>query len=385
MRAGRERAGARAEERDPIPAVDPAAGYRAQRAEIDAAIDGVLRGGSYVLGERVAAFEAAFARYLGVGHAVGVANGTDAIALALRALGVGPGDRVATVAHTAVATVAAIAMAGASPVLVDIDPVRCTMDPSRLEDALAAAPVAAVLLVHLYGQPADIDAIASVARRHGAALVEDCAQAHGATWAGRRVGGFGDAAAFSFYPTKNLGSLGDGGLVATDDPAIAARVRALRQYGWGNERISAMPGVNSRLHELQAAILGARLAHLDADNARRRAIADRYDTRLAATGLHRPPRIAGCEPVFHQYVVRTEARDALRASLAAAGVGTGVHYPVPVHRQPAYRDVALGPGGLPCTERAAASVLSLPMYPQLTDDQVARVAEAVAHAADQLR
>jgi dTDP-4-amino-4,6-dideoxygalactose transaminase len=370
---------------DAIAQADPGAGYRAHRAAIDAAIARVLDSGSYVLGERVAAFESAFAAHVGVAHGVGVANGTDAVALALRALGVRPGDRVATVSHTAVATVAAIAMAGAVPVLVDIDPVRCTMDPAHLDDALAAQRVAAVVLVHLYGQPADIDAIASVARRHGAWLVEDCAQAHGAAWRGHRVGGFGDAAAFSFYPTKNLGAFGDGGMVTTDDAAVASRVRALRQYGWQDSRDSIVPGVNSRLHELQAAVLGVRLPHLDADNARRVRIADQYDPLLAGTGLVLPPRIDGCAPVFHQYVVRTGARDAWRAALAAAGIGTAIHYPVPVHRQPAYAGTAIGPGGLAHTERAAATVLSLPMYPQLSDAAVARVGAAAQRVAAQFR
>lgn len=364
-----------------IPQVDPRAGYLAHRSAIDAAITRVMASGSYMLGEEVHAFEAAFARHVGVAHAVGVANGTDAIALALRALGVQNGDRVATVAHTAVATVAAVAMAGAVPVLVDIDPVRGTMDPQHLADTLARTPVAAVVVVHLYGQPADLDAIATIARGHGARLVEDCAQAHGATWRDARVGRFGDAAAFSFYPTKNLGAFGDGGLVATDDAAVARRLQALRQYGWDDARIARESGgVNSRLHELQAAILNARLPFLDADNARRVAIADRYDTLLAGLPVERPVRFADSAPVFHQYVLQADGRDGLRQALAAGGVATGVHYPVPVHLQSAWTDVATGPGGLPQTERAARRVLSLPMYPQLADAQVVRVGEALRAA-----
>jgi len=369
----------------PVLQADPGAAYRERRARIDAAIAAVAARGLYVLGDEVAAFEREFAAWIGVAHGIGVANGTDALSLALRALGVGPGDRVATVSHTAVATVAAIASIGATPVLVDVDAERCTMDPAALEAALAAAPVAAVVVVHLYGQPADLGAIAGLARRHGAALVEDCAQAHGATLDGRRVGAFGDAAAFSFYPTKNLGSLGDGGMVVTDDAAVAARVRALRQYGWTDaRRISESRGANSRLHELQAAVLRVGLEHLDDDNRRRASIASRYLAALAGTGLALPPRIAGCGHAWHQFVVRCDApdaRDALRERLAAAGIGTAIHYPVPVHRQPAYRELSGGPAGLARTERLADTVLSLPMYPQLPDADVERACEAVRAAA----
>lgn len=365
--------------------VDPRAGYLERRDEIDAAIARVLHSGTYMLGDEVHAFEVAFARYVGVAHAVGVANGTDAIALALRALGVRPGDRVATVSHTAVATVAAIAMAGAEPVLIDIDPVRRTMDPQHLADTLAAVRVAAVVVVHLYGQPADVAAIADVARRHGAYLVEDCAQAHGATWHGARVGGLGDAAAFSFYPTKNLAAFGDGGLVTTGDPQVARRLQALRQYGWDDARLSREPGVNSRLHELQAAILNARLPFLEVDTARRVAIADRYDALLDGAPLLRPGRFADSAPVFHQYVVEVDRRDPLREAVAAHGVATGVHYPVPVHLQPAWRSTVLGPGGLPHTERAAARVLSLPMYPQLGEREAEHVAGALRTALAQPR
>jgi dTDP-4-amino-4,6-dideoxygalactose transaminase len=368
---------------------DPRAGYRAHRTEIDAAIAGVLDGGRYVLGERVASFERAFAAYLGVAHAVGVANGTDALALALRALGVGPGDRVAVVSHTAAATLAGIAMTGASPVFVDIDPVRFTMDPASLEAVLRAGAVAAVVVVHLYGQPADLDAIVGLARRHGARLVEDCAQAHGATWHGRRVGSFGDASAFSFYPTKNLGAFGDGGLVATADADIASRLVAMRQYGWDADRISRGPGVNSRLDELHAAVLSVRLAHLDADNACRVAIADRYDALLAGaagpgTGLVLPARFDGAAPVFHQYVLRVAHRAAVRDRLARVGIGTAIHYEVPVHRMPVYAAAEIGPGGLPRTERVVDEILSLPMFPQLSADAVERVATALLEAVTSL-
>ncbi len=367
----------------PIPQTDPRAGYLAHRAAVDAAIAAVLAGGSYVLGEQVRGFERAFADYLGLGHAVGVANGTDALALALRALGVGPGDRVAVVSHTAVATIAAIGMTGATPVFVDIDPDRYTMDPASLESVLRRDRIAAVVVVHLYGQPADLDTILPLARAHGARVVEDCAQAHGATWHGQRVGSFADVSAFSFYPTKNLGTYGDGGLVATADAAIAERLVAMRQYGWDADRVSRVPGVNSRLDELHAAVLRVGLEHLDTWNARRAAIADRYDALLGERlkrpkAVTCPARIPGAGHVFHQYVVRVAGRAAIREQLGRAGIGTAIHYAVPAHRMPAYQGVERAPGGLPHTERVVEEILSLPMFPQLTDDAVQRVVNALA-------
>jgi dTDP-4-amino-4,6-dideoxygalactose transaminase len=369
---------------DPILQANPGAGYRAARGEIDAAVARVLASGHYILGPEVAAFEAEFARWLGAPAALGCANGTDALVLALKALGVGPGDAVATVSHTAVATVAAIGMAGATPVLLDVEPDTYTLDPAELAALLAApppglGPVKAVVAVHLYGQPAAIDAICAVAARHGAAVIEDCAQAHGAALDGRAVGSWGEAAAFSFYPTKNLAALGDGGAVATARPDLAARVRALRQYGWDAARLSGEPGVNSRLDEVQAAILRVMLARLDADNARRRAVAEAYDAALADGATRPPARRPGATHVFHQYVVAHGDRDAAQARLRAAGVGTAVHYPVPVHLQPAYRGrVALGPAGCRTTERIAGEILSLPMHPHLTEGEVARVCAALA-------
>jgi dTDP-4-amino-4,6-dideoxygalactose transaminase len=373
---------------DRIPQNDIGAGYRAQQAEIDAAVARVLASGWYILGAEVAAFERDFAAWLGVGHAVGVANGTDALALALRALDIGPGTAVATVAHSAVATVAAIEMVGATPVLVDIEPDHYGMDPGALAAALARAaagdlpPIRAVIPVHIYGQPVALDAILDLARRGGLRVIEDCAQSHGATFDGRKTGSFGDIAAFSLYPTKNLGALGDGGVVATDDPALAARMAALRQYGWRARYISDEPGVNTRLDELQAAILRVRLGALDAQNARRGAIAARYDAALAGSAIAAPARRPRTRHVFHQYVVRTQRRDAVQAALAASGIGTAIHYPVPIHRQPAYAGrVALGPGGCPNTDAVAREILSLPMYPQLDDRQVDRICAALAAAA----
>lgn len=366
-----------------IPQNDPKAAYLAERDAIDAAVARVLADGWYILGEEVAGFERDFAAYIGVRHAVGVANGTDALVLALRALGVGAEDYVATVPHTAVATVAAIELAGAKPLLIDIDPTTYAMDPGALARALASPPgrVAAVIPVHLYGLPADLDAILPLARRYGAHVIEDCAQSHGAVLDGRRAGSLGDVAAFSFYPTKNLGALGDGGAVVTGDDALAERLRALREYGWRERYVSDLAGMNSRLDALQAAILRVKLAVLEHDNARRAAIAAAYDQGVAGLPVTPPARRAGASHVFHQYVLRVRARERLRGELKARGVGTNIHYPVPVHLQPAYRGrLAIGPSGLAESERAAHEVLSLPMYPQLADAQIARVVAALREA-----
>lgn len=368
-----------------IPQADPRANYLAHREAIDAGIRRVLDSGHFILGQELAAFEQEFAGYIGCAHGVGVANGTDAIELALRACGVGPGNLVLTVSHTAVATVVAIERCGATPVLVDIDPHTYTMDPASLEQALRtldrrsssiAGRPKAVVPVHLYGQAADLDAIGDIARQRNLALIEDCAQAHGATLDGRTLGTFGVAAAFSFYPTKNLGAMGDGGLVATSDDEVAERLRLLRQYGWRERHVSDVAGVNSRLDELQAAILRAKLPHLDADNARRRAVAAQYTQSLPADKLTGPATRRGCAHVFHQYVIRVEPRDTLRAFLKSQGVGTLIHYPVPVHLQPAYRHRLASVVPLPATERAAREVLSLPMFPEIQVDDVAAV---IAH------
>ncbi len=365
-----------------VPQADPRAGYLAQQREIDAAIARVLGAGRYVLGPEVQAFEAEFAAYIGARHSVGVASGTEALVLALQALALKPGDYVATVSHTAVATVAAIELAGLKPLLLDIDPATYTLDPAELARALVQPPkdgrIAAVIPVHLYGLAADLDAILDLARRHDVRVIEDCAQSHGALLANRRLGSFGDIAAFSFYPTKNLGALGDGGGVVTNDPRLAARLRELREYGWRERYVSHDVGMNSRLDELQAAILRPKLRRLDADNARRQAIAGAYDEGLKGLGYHLPARRAGATHVFHQYVIRTGKRAALQAALQSRAVGTNIHYPMPVHLQPAYRGrVAQGPSGLKESERAAQEVLSLPMFPQLDDRAVARVIAAL--------
>jgi len=360
----------------PIPQTDPRAGYFELQAEIDGAVRRVLNGGQYILGPEAEAFEGAFAAWLGVGHAVGTGSGTDAIELALRACGIGAGDLVFTVSHTAVATVAAIERAGAVPVLVDIEPDSFTMDPAALDAALRRPPPgrpAAVLPVHLYGEPTDLAPVLDIAHAQGLRVIEDCAQSHGALYQGRPTGSLGDLACFSFYPTKNLGALGDAGMIVTSDNTLAAAAREIREYGWRERYISAVPGINTRLDPIQAAILGVKLPRLAADNGRRQTIAARFDDALAGLPLALPNRVPQRTHVFHQYVVRTSDRDRLREHLRAARVGTGIHYPAPVHLQPAYRDIAVGPTGLAQTEKVCREILSLPMYPQLTNAAVDRI------------
>ena len=365
-----------------VPQNDLKANYLAHQREIDEAVRQTLDSGWYILGKQVAAFEQEFAAYLGAAHCVGVANGTDALTLALRACGVGAGDAVITVSHTAVATVAAIELAGAVPLLVDIDPVTFTISPQAVEDAVKSyqggAKLKAIIAVHLYGHPAEMAAIADLARRFELLVVEDCAQAHGARIGIQKVGTYGDIAAFSFYPTKNLGALGDGGAVVTNDAGLAEQVRLLREYGWRERYVSEMAGMNSRLDELQAAILRVKLKRLDEENERRREIAQVYDEQLAAASLRLPIGRGNISHVYHQYVLRTGERDPLKERLKEQGIGTLIHYPAPVHLQPAYRNRILsGSGGLPQTERAAREVLSLPMFPQLTGEQVQRVCQTM--------
>jgi dTDP-4-amino-4,6-dideoxygalactose transaminase len=367
-----------------IPQANPGAAYRAQKPAIDAAIARVLESGRYILGDAVASFENEFAAYLGVKHAVGVASGTDAIELALRALEIGAGKAVIAPSHTAVATVAAIERAGARTVLIDVDPTTYTIAAEAVETVINShreidgCRIAAVIPVHLYGHPADMPAILDVARRYDLKVIEDCAQSHGARIGSDRTGTFGNVAAFSFYPTKNLGAIGDGGLVATNDSQLHQRLLALREYGWQQRYMSAFPGLNSRLDPLQAAILSVKLAQLDADNGHRRAIAARYSAGLARLGLGLPTTTAGVEHVFHQYVIRTPERDSLCDFLASRSILTGIHYPVPVHLQPGYSDRRLSFGELPQTERICEEIVSLPMFPQLLDADVDRVIRALA-------
>jgi dTDP-4-amino-4,6-dideoxygalactose transaminase len=364
-----------------IPQTDPSASYFAYQRQIDAAISRVLKSGSYILGGEAAAFETAFAQFIGVAHAVGCANGTDAIELALRACDIGAGDLVFTVSQTAVATVAAIERAGATAVLIDVEPETYTMAPHELlrtlKSPLPGRP-AAVVPVHLYGQSADLSPICDVGRVYDLRIIEDCAQSHGALYRGRATGSFGDIGCFSFYPTKNLGAFGDAGMAVTSDPGLASAMREIREYGWRDRHVSARIGINSRLDPIQAAILGSKLGNLIADNRRRQTIAGRYDAGLAGLPLALPVRRRDAVHVFHQYVIHLAERDALRDYLNARGIRTGIHYPTPVHLQPAYRNrVAAGASGLDVSERAARQILSLPMYPQLSDEMIDRVVGAV--------
>jgi aminotransferase EvaB len=356
---------------------DPKASYLAAQAEIDGAIQRVLRSGHYILGPEVEALEKEFSAWLGVGGTVTVANGTDALELALQAAGIGPGDKVVTVANTVTATVSAIAARGARMVYGEIDPATMLLDVPALETMLATLrdpKIKAVVPVHLYGQPVDMPRLMELATKHNLVVVEDCAQAHGALIGGRKAGAWGQLAAFSFYPTKNLGALGDGGAVCANDPALVEQVRMMRQYGWRKRYVSDLPGRNSRLDELQAAVLRVKLGRLDTDNARRAALARQYLTGLKGTSLTLPVVAEGRTHCWHQFVVRTPKRDELRAHLEKKDILCGVLYPVPIHRQPAYHDAGLS---FPHTEQACAEVLSLPLHPGLSDEDVVRVIQEV--------
>lgn len=352
--------------------------YFCLKDKIDLAVNKVLTSGWFILGEEVDAFEREFADYIGVKFAVGVASGTDAIHLALRACGVQDGDEVITVSHTAVATVAAIELAGARPVFVDIDPVRYTMDPVKIVSVITPY-TKAILPVHLYGQAADMSAITEIAGSSGLRVIEDCAQAHGAYYKGKRVGGIGDIGCFSFYPTKNLGAYGDGGMVVMNDADLYDKLLMLRQYGWRERYVSSIRGLNSRLDELQAAILRVKLRHLDSWTERRRFLANRYDGLLKGSSVCPIKTNVDSEPVYHLYVVVCEERDALQSYLESQGIKTLIHYPVPVHLQEAYTDLGYKQGSLPVTEEAAHRVLSLPLYPEITDKEVEIVANAIQH------
>ena len=359
-----------------IPVADPSRQYHDHADLFEQAAAGVLRGGRYILGQETLNFERAFADYLGVAHCVGVNSGTDAIVLALRALGIGEGDEVITVSLTAVATVAAIELTGATPVLVDLDPKSRCMDPDLLEP-LINEKTRAILPVHLYGQPADMPAIMRVAQAHNLKVIEDCAQAHGATIDGKMVGSFGHLACFSFYPTKNLGAFGDGGAVVTEDENLAHRLRLIREYGWEERYVSKITGMNTRLDELQAAFLNIKLGFLTAENQKRCEIARFYTENLSSAALTCPQQTPGTRSVYHLYVVESEHRELLRSFLAENGVGTAIHYPLAVHQQPAYLGRLKGCDKLPVTERLVGQILSLPMFPQLTSEETARVCQLV--------
>jgi len=366
-----------------VPQTDPKASYFAYKAEVDDAIRNVLESGWYILGEEVSSFENEFASHTGVTRCIGVGSGTDAIEIALRSLDVGYGDVVITVSHTAVATIAAIERTGATPLLVDVGKDTYTMNPESLYETLRAGKkgrldvkgtIKAIIPVHLYGHPADMDAIQEIAREFDLRIIEDCAQAHGAAFRNKRVGTLGDLATFSFYPTKNLGAIGDGGIVATNNCDLADTAIALREYGWKERYISSRKGINSRLDPIQAAILRVKLKGLDKDNEKRRVIAGEYNKVLENAEIVAPKEVRGYRHVYHLYVVRTEKRDELQTYLKQKRIRTAVHYPCPVHLQPGYRGrIKIAPGGLTVTETAYKQILSLPMYPQLSDAQIGHV------------
>lgn len=348
----------------------------AHKEEIDASVARVLSRGRYILGDEVCAFEDEFSRYVGVSSGIGVGSGTEALHVALAACGVGTGDEVVTVSHTATATISAIRLTGAAPVFVDIDPEYFTMDPSKIETAITKK-TKAIIPVHLYGQSADMAHILSIAKKYKLKVIEDCAQAHGAVYMGKRAGSFGDMACFSFYPTKNLGALGDGGMVVTNKAVLAKRARLLHEYGWKKRFVSGAAGWNTRLDELQAAVLRVKLRFLDTENSRRSALAKLYTEELSPLkGIMVPKARGRCTHVYHQYVIRTRKRDALKKFLEKHEIQTIVHYPIPVHHQPYYKKWA-PPGRLSETEKAARAILSLPVYPELAGEKVHTVCKSI--------
>jgi dTDP-4-amino-4,6-dideoxygalactose transaminase len=359
-----------------VPFVDLEAQYQAIAPEVQRAINDVLQRTDYILGRAVDNFEREYAAYCEVEHAIGVSSGVAALELILRAYGIGPGDEVITVANTFIATALSISTVGATPVLVDADPHTYTIDVAQIEQAISPR-TKALVPVHLYGQPADMDAVMQVAQKHGLIVVEDAAQAHGARYRGRRVGGLGHAAAFSFYPAKNLGAYGDGGMVVTNDGQLAETVRKFRNYGQRAKYYHELKGYNHRLDTLQAAVLGVKLPYMDAWNTVRRQNAGRYNELLADAPVILPREADYAEAVYHLYVVRVERREELQAYLRENSIATGIHYPVPVHLQEAYSDLGYQRGAFPVSERYADEILSLPMYAELTAAQVTFVAETL--------
>ncbi len=343
---------------------NPSAQFKHYQTEIEEAVLSVMRGDCYVLGEEVASLEQEFASFIGTTDSVGVANGTDGIELALRALEIGHGDEVVTVSHTAVATVAAIELVGAKPVLVDVESQYYTLNPLQLEEVLSPN-TRAVIAVHLYGQAADMDAISAFCDKHKTYLIEDVSQAHGALYKGRRLGSIGDIGCFSCYPTKNLGAIGDAGLITTNDNGLAKKIRMLREYGW-EKRVSKFAGRNSRLDELQAAVLRVKLKHLDEDNQKRCQLAKYYTDQLSELPILLPEIREEVEAVFHLFVIQVEDRQELLQNLKEEGIQAGVHYPVPVHLQPAYQDKIPTAKDMRTTEKLTQRIISLPIYPELS-------------------
>jgi dTDP-4-amino-4,6-dideoxygalactose transaminase len=362
-----------------IPFVDLAAMHAPLRARLSAALEESMDRGDFILGDAVSEFEMQFARYCGSAFAVGVDSGTSALELALRALDIGPGDEVITAASTFIATALAIHHVGAVPVLVDVDPATANLDPELLSDAITPR-TRAIIPVHLYGHPADMDPICAIARKHDLRVIEDASQAHGARYRGSRVGTFGDVAAFSLYPAKNLGAFGDAGILVTDDEGLAERLRLLRNYGSPIKYHHMLPGFNRRLDTLQARILSIKLEYLDGWNAQRRASAAYYHAALGslAPAVQHPFENEDCQAVYHLYVIRSSNRDALQRHLGAAGIGTVIHYPIPIHLQPAFAHLGHGQGAFPVTEQLANTILSLPMYPGITEADQHRVVRSIA-------
>lgn len=343
---------------------NPVAQFQSYQEEIVLALRRVLESGPYILGPEVGAFESEFASYHGLNYCVGVGSGTDALALSLRALNIGAGDEVVTVSHTALATTAAIVMAGATPVLIDIDEAFYTMDPHKLEGAISPK-TKAIIPVHIYGQPCDMDPILEVARKYNLRVIEDCAQAHGAEYKGKKVGTLGDVGCFSFYPTKNLGAIGDGGGVVTNNKSVYERIMRMRQYGWDSHRVSQECGVVSRLDEIQAAILRIKLRYLDQDNLRRKNIAMQYNELLSRHKMILPQERANSKHAYHLYVARCDNREVVIEQYAKQGVVLGVHYAYPVHYHPGYQNkFRVADSGLEVTERIVKEIVTFPIYPE---------------------
>ncbi|GAA4017985.1 DegT/DnrJ/EryC1/StrS family aminotransferase [Sphingomonas swuensis] len=364
-----------------VPFLELRAGYEVLKPEIDAAVARAMASGWYIGGPEVEGFERAFADYCSAAHCVGVANGLDALHLGLRAMDVGPGDEVIVASNSYIATLLAVSMVGATPVLVEADPATHNLDPSKVEAAITPR-TRVILPTHLYGQPADLDPLLEIARRRGLRLLEDGAQGHGGRYRGQRVGGHGDLVAWSFYPSKNLGALGDAGAITTNDPVLADRVRTLGNYGSHQRYVNEVRGVNSRLDPLQAAVLSVKLAYLDAWNSRRKAIAERYLEAFAdLPGITLPAVPDWADPAWHLFVIRATDRDGLQQRLADQGIQTLIHYPIPPHRQQAYADLGLPAGSFPIAEQLANEVLSLPIGPQMRDEEVEAVIAAVRAAA----
>jgi dTDP-4-amino-4,6-dideoxygalactose transaminase len=367
-----------------VPFVDLRAQYAALEEEVNRVVLKVMRDADFILGRDVKLFEEEFAAYCEAGYGIAVDSGTSALELILRAFEIGPGDEVITVANTFIATVLAISATGATPVLVDIDPATYTIDVVAAEAAITPR-TRAILPVHLYGQPADMDPVLALAERHGLIVVEDACQAHGARYKGCRIGGISHAAAFSFYPAKNLGAYGDAGIVTTNDERIANSVRMLRDYGQREKYHHLLRGYNRRMDTIQAAVLRAKLPHLDDWNAARQQHAADYQTLLAESNLVLPEQPSFAESVYHLFVVRSEARDTLKNYLTAQGIATGVHYPIPIHLQPAYADLGHKVGDFPVTEQFAGQLLSLPMYPEMTSEHIDQVVHSIMHFAKESR